>query len=100
MTIIPTTAAPYQKFSIPLAGQVVKFTIRYGALTDAWTFDLVIEDVEVLRGQRITLGTDLLRAYGLGLGSIVAVALSDPETDPGEGDLGSRVLLIHEEPVT
>lgn len=96
--LIPTTATRYQKFTVPMAGEIAAFTIRYGALTDAWSFDLEVGGVYVLRGKRITLGTDLLRAYGLGLGSLAAVALSEPERDPGDGDLGSRVLLIHEEP--
>lgn len=99
MTIIPTTTSPYQGALVNLAGRQIEIEIRYDQPADVWTFNLKEGDDYLLRGRRIVLGTDLLRAHALGLGSIVAVALTDPERDPGAGDIGERVLLVHQEPV-
>lgn len=95
MTILPVTSEPYQQMTVDLDGQLVGLTLRYGTLTDAWAMDLAREGADILRGQRLVLGTDLLRAHHFGLGALFAFAARDPGVDPGRGDLGDRVLLVH-----
>mgnify|MGYP000439282770 CR=1 FL=1 len=97
-TRIPLSTDPRQRLSVQLGGEACEMRVRYGVLVDAWTFDLSIAGVDVLRGRRIVLGTDLLRAHALRLGSLVAVATDAPGSDPAEGDIGGRVVLVHEEP--
>jgi len=98
MTELPIRPTPLQTFQIALNGVDVEFTIRYEGILDVWTFDLKRDDVYKLRGRRIVLGVDLFKGFALGLGSLVAVALSDPHRDPARGDLGDRVILVYQEP--
>lgn len=98
MTRIPITAEPYQQFQVDLEGRLITMRVRFGHLTDAWTFDILDEDlVDLVRGKRITLRTDLLRGHAWQLGGLVAVASHDLGDDPGAGDFGvdGRVNLFH-----
>jgi len=95
MIAIPFTAAPYQRLTITLEERLVRITLRYGALNDAWTFDMAEDGVDLVRGQRVVLQTDMLRGHALKLGGLVAVATHDVDVDPAGGDFPDRVTIYH-----
>ncbi len=96
MTRIPITPASiFQIFQVELESRPVTMTIRYGFLVDAWTFSIEEDGVPLVRGQRLVLGTELLRGHALRLGGLVLVAAFDPGIDPAEGDFDERVSLFH-----
>lgn len=95
MKRIPIQDVPFQKLSLTLEGRTIDMTMRYGNLNDAWTYDLEEDGVELVRGQRVVLGTDLLRGHAWQIGGLVAIAQSDFGTDPAAGDFAERVSLYH-----
>ena len=61
-----------QLFSAILDGQRVTMRLRYNKFLDRWSLDLSIDDLPVLLGRRIVMGTDLLGAFDFGVGAVFA----------------------------
>ena len=95
MTIIPVTSDPAQSFEITLEGQTVTLTLNYQTLSDGWVLGIEREGEPILVGQRLVMGTDLLRAHNFGLGGIFLFAAEESGTDPGRTDLDDRVQIVH-----
>lgn len=95
MTIIPVTSEPSQTFEIVLEGQTVTLTFKYQTLSDDWLLGIAREDEPILEGQRLVMGTDMLRAHNFGLGGILLFAAEEPGKDPGRNDLEDRVEIVH-----
>ncbi|MEE9382841.1 MAG: hypothetical protein V3V08_05445 [Nannocystaceae bacterium] len=89
------TDEPSQSFQIDLEGETVTLTLRYQTLPDDWLLGIEREDEPILEGQRLVMGTDLLRAHNFGLGGIVLFAAEEPGKDPGRNDLEDRVQIVH-----
>ena len=64
--------APDQQFGAILNGRRVTLRLRYNPSIDRWSFDLSVDNLPVLHGQRIVIGTDLLGAFSFGIGQIFA----------------------------
>ena len=95
MIEIPLTQAPSQRFTIILEGDTVTFLIQWESLRQGWVMSLEREQVTILSGQRLVMGTDLLRAYNLGIGGLVMSAVEQPGVPPGRNDFGERVTMLH-----
>ncbi len=95
MTIIPVTSEPAQSFEIALEGQTVTMTLDYQTLSDGWVLGISREGLPLLSGQRLVMGTDLLRAHNFGLGGIFLFAAENPGKDPGRTDFDDRVQIVH-----
>ena len=95
MQQIPLTTYPNQTFRIVLDDQDVGFSFSFAHVAQMWDFNLSVEGVEVLTGQRLVLGTDLLRAHNFGIGALIAYATADRGHEAARSDLGSRVMLLH-----
>lgn len=71
-----------QQFGAVLNRRRVTIRLRYNVTTDRWSFDLSIDNLPVLQGQRIVTGIDLLSSYNFDIGQIFAwpvVAGSEPD---------------------
>ncbi len=86
--------APDQEFTTILNGQRCTMRFRYSPTTDRWNFDLRIGDVQVLYGRRVVGGTDLIGAFGFGIGSIIAVSFDGSKPDR-RAVPERRVQIIH-----
>ena len=95
MTIIPVTNEPSQKFNLVLEGQTVTLFLKYQTLIGGWILDIERDGAPILHGQRLVMGTDMLRAHNFGIGGIVLFAAEDPGRDPGRNDFEDRVQIIH-----
>lgn len=95
MTRIPVTNAPSQRLTIVLEAQTVILFLRFESLTDSWLLSIEREGVTILAGQRLVMGTNLLRAHNFGLGGIILFAADEPGRAPGRDDLVDRVAILH-----
>lgn len=75
MIVFKFTTDPDQKFAMVLNNRRVSFRFRYNVYTDRWSFDLSIDDLPVLTGRRVTLGSDMLGAFTFDIGVLFAVAV-------------------------
>lgn len=95
MLTVPFTSDPSQTFDVVLGE--TKFTIaaRYNDEGGSWTFDLTRDsDGEVLlTSVPLLIGEDMLGAYALGYGGLLAEDLSGTGEDAGPDDLGTRVVV-------
>lgn len=64
--------APDQQFGTILNRRRVTLRLRYNPSSDSWSFDLSIDNLPVLHGQRIVIGVNLLGSYDFGIGQIFA----------------------------
>ena len=61
-----TDGTPHYSFRTQLEGVDYDFTFRFGERRGVWVFDLATTDgVDLVRGQLVTVGTDLLRRCAL-----------------------------------
>ena len=81
--------APSQRFVINVADNAMLFHFKYNTRTDRWTFDLSVNNVDVISGRKVVLNIDLLAPYGFGVGLIVAI---EPEN---QGQLPDRNNLVN-----
>ena len=99
MIEIPLTGMPKESVDLVLAERPVTIRTRYANLLGTWSMDILDRETTpptpLLQGVVITVGVDLLQPYALRLGVMKAVAVDRPGRDPGEGELGSRVKLLH-----
>lgn len=95
MREVPLTNSPKQRLVFEMEGEDIVITVRYRTLTAVWDFALERAGVVILAGQRILLGTELLRAHNFRLGALFAVDRSESDRDATREDLGSRVVLVH-----
>jgi hypothetical protein len=114
MQILPFTSDPAQTFTCTLNGVSYDFYAWYDDRVGVWHFNLTDSDsqTELAGGIPILCGCDLLKPYGLGIGSMFAVdqsatvkpsAVDGPAnvlytTDPGPDELGARVFVVFLKP--
>lgn len=94
MKEIILSADPDQRFSVSLNSRRVTFRFRYNVSFDRWTFDLAIDDVPILYGRRVVTGVDLLKPFGLGIGALVARAMT-PDAVPDRQGLPRRSVRLY-----
>lgn len=105
---------PDQQFSLILERRRVTMRLVYNQVTERWSFDLSIDDLPILHGRRIVTGTDLLKAFDLGIGVIFAAPVIDgavPDRvqltngsvkiyQTTEDEIASAIVPVVEEPQT
>jgi hypothetical protein len=82
-----------QQFGTIINGRRVTIRLRYNTTMDRWSFDLSIDNLPVLTGRRIVTGVDLLKPFNLGLGAIIAVAVT-PGAVPDRAALPAGTVLL------
>ena len=96
MREIPFTGSPRERIVFDMEGRAIEVLAQYSDVSGAWSVSLTdVESGPLVSGVRVVLGLDLLAPYALRVGGLVAFATSDPRRDPGKGELGSRVRLVH-----
>ena len=102
MIEIPLTGYPNESVDLVLNGRPVRLRADYANLTNTWRIDLfdrsTTPPTPLVRGVPVLIGVDILKPYGLGLGSLVAVPNERPRDDAGRGELGVRVNLVQANP--
>ena len=95
MNVFRITDHADQQFGTIIDGRRVTIRLRYNQTSDRWSFDLSIDDTPVLHGRRVVTGIDLLAPFGLGLGMLIAAAVT-PSARPGRAALpAGEVRLYH-----
>jgi len=95
MQVIPLSSAPAQRFTVILEGKTITIFVRYEALRDGWVMSLEHEGEMLLSGQRLVMGTDMLRSHNFDIGGFFCAAVENPGVPPGRNDFGDRVTLVH-----
>ena len=86
---------PDQQFALRTDTGRLTLRLRFNPTTDRWSFDLARDDDWILYGRRITTGTDLLGAFGLGVGMLFAHETSPTDVPDRAGLVSGRVRLFH-----
>ena len=89
------TDAPDQQFGAILSGRRVTMRLRYNPTSQAWSFDLAIDDLPVLQGRRVVTGIDLLEPFGFGLGALFALPVTPGAVPDRTGLPSGTVKLYH-----
>lgn len=82
-----------QQFGTIINGRRVTIRLRYNATSDRWNMDLSIDNLPVLIGRRVVTGVDLLAPFDLGLGAIIAYAVT-PGAVPDRAALPAGTVLL------
>lgn len=99
--IIPCMTAPHHTFQIELEGNPYRFEFMWNTRALSWFMS--IRDASgntVIAGRRIVVGRPLLKRFKdtrLPPGEILAVDTTGRYEEPGETDLGQRVVLAYVE---
>lgn len=94
MKEFPITNSADQQFGVVLNDRRVTIRIRYNPTTDRWSFDLSIDDLPVLYGRRIVIGTDLLKAFDFGIGVLFALPSVDGSL-PDRSSLPAGLVRVY-----
>lgn len=92
---LPITDAPAQQMSLRTEGRRLTLRLRLSATTDRWSFDLALDDAWILYGRRIALGRDMLAAFDLGAGALIAWPLRRAAVPSRAGLTDGGVGLYH-----
>lgn len=90
---------PYFDVEAQLDGVLYAFTFRWNARDGQWTFDLADSDRDpIASGIAVVVDFPLARRCAdarMPPGAFFAVDTTNSQTDPGETDLGRRVVVIY-----
>ena len=85
-----------QKLTVTLAGKVCDFRFRFNPTANRWSFDLAVAGVGRIAGRRIVVGSDLLAAFGLGIGGLYAGDVEMAGLEPDyDNIIRRRVRIVH-----
>lgn len=92
---LPLSSAPAQSFTTQLGDKKFYIEVKFNSRNGVWTLDLYDDASReaLLLGLPILLGVDLLDAYNLPYGGLIAIDRTGQGKDAGADDLGSRVAL-------
>lgn len=101
--VIPTRQdVAHYRFRIRLSGQFFSFEFHWNEREQTWSFDLYRSTGELMTtGIRLVLGQDLLgwlASEHKPEGTLRLDDTSDEGREAGVGDLGTRVLLLYDDP--
>lgn len=89
----------YQETEFQLDGETFRLLTRYIARTDSWMASLYdATGSPIATGRRITVGNFLfpwLSGRDRPAGQLIAIDTKDEDVDPGEFDLGERVIIAY-----
>lgn len=65
----------HQRFSVQLAGSLLRFEINYVSYLDdpAWSMDIYRDGTPLVRGAMLEPGCDVIQHYGAGIGRLVFI---------------------------
>lgn len=75
-----------QQFGIVINSTRITMRVYYSSVSERWSFDISIDDLPVLHGRRLVCGADLVAPFNLGIGAVVAYALT-PGSEPDRAAL-------------
>jgi hypothetical protein len=92
---LPFTNVTDYDFTVQLGTNQYDFNVHFNDRSKVWTFDLSETSTSnvLLQSIPIVLGINLLRAYNLNIGSIVALDTTNQNQDATATDLGTRVKV-------
>lgn len=92
---LPFTADPARECVTQLGAVKYILTTRYNDRIGVWALTIAdfVTQAVILDSLALVLGTDLLAAYSLGIGSIVVNDEDGTGLDAGPDDLGVRVKV-------
>ena len=89
----------FQETEFQLDGETFRLLARYIARTDSWMLSLFDTAGDpIATGRRLTVGNFLvpwLTGRNRPAGQLIALDTTNRDEDPGEHDLGERVLVIY-----
>ena len=94
MIEIPIIDAADQQLGLILNNRRVTIRLRYNPVSERWSFDLSIDDVVVLHGQRMALGIDLFAPFNFDLGKLFLLPV-DGTGEPGRTELPMRLVRLY-----
>ena len=94
MIIIPLSQNYSSLFDIELNLEIYDFRILYNSRFKNWSFDILKNDIEIISGVSMVLGSDIIAQFNLGLDSLFMVDLDQTNIDASAFDIGSRVVLV------
>lgn len=95
MQVFSILDAADQQFGAILNDRRTTIRLRYNPTSDRWSIDLAIDDLPTIVGTRITIGADILKAYNLDLGHLVALPVV-VNSEPNRTSLpNGSVALYH-----
>ena len=95
MDIIPLSQNYSSVFNIDLEGESYTFKTLYNSRFGNWSFNILKDDVEIISGVNMVLGSDIIGQYNLGIGVLFMVDLDQTNLDATAFDIGKRVVLVH-----
>ena len=95
MRVIPLSQNYSANFTIELNGEIYAFKTLYNSRFGNWSFNLSKDDVELLSGISMILGSDIIGQYNLGIGVLFMADLETTHLDATAFDIGIRVVLVH-----
>lgn len=87
-------------FEASLDNEVFKLRFLWNPRAEAWFFDLVRSSngKQLIDQKRVTVGAALMSQYvgpDWPKGELLVIDTTKTDTDPGEGDMGSRVVILY-----
>lgn len=93
--IIPISLNTSQRFEITLQDGDFELRIDYMEVAKVWIMNVTKDDVLLVNGLRLVLGTDLMRPFDFKIGKWEMSNITDGVTDATVDDIGVDVLLLY-----
>lgn len=95
MRIIPLSKNYSAIFTIELESEIYQFRTLFNSRAGNWSFDLFRDDVEIVSGVSMILGSNIIAQYNFDIGVLLMVDLERTFLDATAFDIGERVVLVH-----
>jgi len=88
--ILPFTTDPAQTVTVQLGARSLQFDLQWNDRRNWWTMDITDSPTStiLIQGIPLVLGSDLLRAYDLGLGHFIVIDETSTDTEATFDSLG------------
>jgi len=94
MEIIPLSQNYSSIFTIDIEGETYQFKVIYNSRFGNWSFNIIKNDIEIITGVSMILGTDIVGQFNLGIGILFMADLDQTNLDATAFDIGTRIVLV------
>ena len=95
MDLIPLTNEPSSKFEIALEDGNFEIELNFNSISNLWYMDIAQNNVPLISGINLVLGTNLVRGYGLNIGAWFMIDLDSTGVEANVPRLGTKVVLFY-----
>jgi len=95
MEVIPLSQNYSSVFTIDIDGETYTFVTSYNSRFGNWSFNIAKNEIEIITGVSMVLGTDIVGQFNLGIDVLFMADLEQTNLDASAFDLGTRVVLVH-----